>query len=82
MLKFHTYFTLLLTKKQKKKTDYAIHLNDVATLLTVLLLLQLSLQIKNKQKKAKSFKAWGILNVYRLLSKAVCAAFLVAQTFL
>ena len=37
--------------KKKKKTDYAMHFNDVATLLAAQLLSQLSLQIKKKQQK-------------------------------
>ena len=56
--------------QKKTKADYAIHFNDVATLLAVLLLPQLSLQIKNKQKKlraCRSLKAY-LARQYVLLS--------------
>ena len=85
MQKFQSYFALLLTKKntkntKKAKTNYAIHSNNVATLLAVLpvvlLLLQLFLQIKNKHKKLSSLG-----NLEFALSKAVNAAFFAAQTF-
>ena len=67
---------LLYCGQKKTKTDYAIHFNNEATLLAVQLLSQLSLQIKNKHKKLSSLG-----NFEYVLSKAVCAAFLAAQTF-
>ena len=63
-------------QKNKTKTDYVIHFSNEATLLAVLLLLQLSLQIKNKLKKLSSYG-----NFEFVLSKAVCAVFLAAQAF-
>ena len=60
----------------KTTTDYAVHFNDVATQLAALLILQLSLQIKNKKKKLLNLG-----NFECVLSKEVCAAFLAAQTF-
>ena len=65
-----------IVDKKTKKTDYAIHSNNVATLLAVLLLSQLSLQIKNKHKKLSNLG-----NFELVLSKASCAGFLVAPTF-
>ena len=62
--------------KQKTKANYAIYSNNMATLLAVLLLLQLSHQIKSKRKKPLNSG-----NFELILSKAVCAAFLAPLTF-